>query len=142
MFGIALTTALALASAGPAAGGSEPLFRAAWRGFDTGSFEEAFGPASLAVGDLDGDGDLDVLVGQAHFGTPGVSVMLSDADGTFGAPAHHPLLFDEVVGRVALSDFDADGDLDAALASGLVTEADVDAALAAIEAGTISDLLE
>src|ERR1051325_8172291 len=38
------------------------LFQTPWRGFDTGIFGSGFGPNSFAVGDLDGDGDLDILV--------------------------------------------------------------------------------
>ena len=37
---------------------------APWRAFVTGSYPQGFIPSALAAGDLDGDGDLDVLVGQ------------------------------------------------------------------------------
>jgi hypothetical protein len=89
------------------------LFEAPWRGFDTGIFGQGFGPQSFALGDLDGDGDLDILVGQSFFGSPGVSVLKNNGDQTFAAPVYYSTPLNEVVGEVALSDFDSDGDLDA-----------------------------
>jgi FG-GAP-like repeat/FG-GAP repeat len=89
------------------------LFEAPWRGFDTGTFGHGFGPSSFAVGDLDGDGDLDILVGDNFFGSPGISVLKNNGDQTFAAPVYYPVPLQEVVGEVALSDFDSDGDLDA-----------------------------
>jgi len=89
------------------------LFQAPWRGYDTGIFGNGFGPQSFALGDLDGDGDLDILVGQSFFGSPGVSVLKNNGDQTFTAPVYYSTPINEVVGEVALSDFDSDGDLDA-----------------------------
>ncbi|MGI4869678.1 MAG: beta strand repeat-containing protein, partial [Janthinobacterium lividum] len=68
------------------------------------------GPLSVALGDVDGDGDLDVLT--ANYGGT-VSVRLNDGTGNFTAPATNP---DPAVGSVpisiALGDVDGDGDLD------------------------------
>ena len=89
------------------------LFEAPWRGFDTGIFGQGFGPRSFALGDLDGDGDVDILVGDSFFGSPGVSVLKNNGDQTFTAPVYYSVPLNEVVGEVALSDFDSDGDLDA-----------------------------
>ncbi len=86
---------------------------APWRAFVTGSYPEGFIPISLAAGDLDGDGDLDVLVGQFFFGGPGVSVLKNLGDGTYLPPVYYALAQDRSVGEVALADFDGDGDLDA-----------------------------
>jgi hypothetical protein len=133
-----VTAALLWASASPKASGKSPppvafapvaptgltpyavglpaldgLFQAPWRGFDTGIFGSGFGPSSFAVGDLDGDGDLDILVGDSFFGSPGISVLKNNGDQTFAAPVYYPVPLQEVVGGVALSDFDGDGDLDA-----------------------------
>src|SRR3954465_3018299 len=89
------------------------LFEAPWRGFDTGTFGHGFAPRSFAHGDLDGDGDMDILVGDSFFGSPGVSVLKNNGDQTFAAPVYYSTPLNEVVGEVGLSDFDADGDLDA-----------------------------
>ena len=89
------------------------LFQAPWRGFDTGIFGSGFGPKSFAVGDLDGDGDLDILVGDSFFGSTGISVLKNNGDQTFAAPVYYSLPQSQTVGEVAFSDFDFDGDLDA-----------------------------
>jgi len=89
------------------------LFEAPWRGFDTGIFGEGFGPRSFAIGDLDGDGDADILVGDSFFGFPGISVLKNNGDQTFATPVYYAVPQNEVVGEVALADFDFDGDLDA-----------------------------
>src|SRR4051812_35864853 len=89
------------------------LFDAPWRGFDTGIFGQGFGPRSFALGDLDGDGDIDILIGDSFFGSPGVSVLKNNGDQTFAAPVYYSTPLNEVVGEVGLSDFDGDGDLDA-----------------------------
>jgi hypothetical protein len=102
-----------LASQGGPLAFIDGLFEAPCRGFDTGIFGQGFGPQSFALGDLDGDGDLDILVGQSFFGSPGVSVLKNNGDQTFTAPIYYSVPLNEVVGEVALSDFDSDGDLDA-----------------------------
>ncbi|RAK64052.1 FG-GAP-like repeat-containing protein [Hymenobacter edaphi] len=75
------------------------------------------GPRSLALGDIDGDGDLDLLVANTGVGTVGttLSVRVNDqvSSGSFGAPATGAEL---TVGSspraVTLADVDGDGDLD------------------------------
>ena len=73
-------------------------------------------PGSLATGDVDGDGDLDLVVANTGFyNAQGntVSVRLNNGTGTFAAPASGAEL---TVGtqpqKVVLGDVDADGDLD------------------------------
>ncbi|MBV9959924.1 MAG: VCBS repeat-containing protein, partial [Acidobacteria bacterium] len=93
------------------------LFDAPWRGFDTGNYNSGFAPKSFATGDLDGDGDVDVLVGNtfASFlpAGNGISVLKNQGDKSFAAPVFYVLANAETIGEVGLSDFDADGDLDA-----------------------------
>jgi hypothetical protein len=113
MFAVGPRTAPSLAQYSAPSGFVDGLFQAPWRGYDTGIFGSGFGPNSFAVGDLDGDGDLDILVGDSFFGSPGVSVLKNNGDQTFAAPVYYPAPLNEVVGDVALSDFDFDGDLDA-----------------------------
>jgi hypothetical protein len=78
------------------------LFEAPWRGFDTGIFGSGFGPTSFALGDLDGDGDVDILIGDSFFGSPGISVLINNGDQTFAAPVYYSLPLNQVVGEVAL----------------------------------------
>lgn len=94
-------------------GAFDGLFQAPWRGFDTGVFGQGFAPTSFALGDLDGDGDLDILVGDSFFSSTGISVLKNNGDQTFAAPVYYSLPQSQTIGEVALSDFDVDGDLDA-----------------------------
>ncbi|AMJ66893.1 hypothetical protein AXW84_16725 [Hymenobacter sp. PAMC 26628] len=67
----------------------------------------------LTIGDVDGDGDLDLLltsiIDNGH--APGAALeYLNDGKGTFTASGSVPLGFD--VGQTVLGDIDGDGDLD------------------------------
>ncbi|HET6201957.1 MAG TPA: VCBS repeat-containing protein [Planctomycetota bacterium] len=74
-------------------------------------------PTSVALGDVDGDGDLDAVIGEAGHAPPGEpdrlylndgSGQFTDASGPFPGPRH-------AAQAVALEDVDGDGDLDAVL---------------------------
>jgi hypothetical protein len=76
-------------------------------------------PTSIDLGDIDGDGDLD-LVSTGAYNTLGsltstigvVSVRLNNGAGTFTAPANGTVQVDSAPTSVALGDVDGDGDLD------------------------------
>ena len=50
--------------------------------FDNPEYAVGRRPTSVASGDLDGDGDLDLVTTNFHEGT--ISVLLNNGDGTFG----------------------------------------------------------
>ncbi len=112
---ISKTTALVLAAASivpTRAGGPPRHFQAAWRGFDTGWYPDTLAPNAVSTADLDGDGDLDAVVGRWYWWSPGVSVLRNLGDGSFGPPEPYSFGQGNTVGEVVLIDFDADGDTD------------------------------
>ncbi|HMA35906.1 MAG TPA: FG-GAP-like repeat-containing protein, partial [Chloroflexia bacterium] len=70
-------------------------------------------PSSVAVGDFNRDGNLDLVV--ANFYSNTVSVLLGDGSGGFGAPTNFPVGTEPR--SVAVGDFNRDGILDLAVAN-------------------------
>jgi hypothetical protein len=88
-------------------------------GNDDGTFQNAVNyvagvrPYSVSIGDLDGDGDLDLAV--ANDGSDNVSVLPGNGDGTFNAAVYDT---GDWPTSVSIGDLDGDGDLDLAVANG------------------------
>ncbi len=81
--------------------------------FETGQELPGLAHGGAAAGDLDGDGDMDVVVtGETSAGT--ATTMLFRNDGGLFRIVPTPMR-DVLFGSVALGDYDADGDLDVAL---------------------------
>ncbi|MCH7720899.1 MAG: VCBS repeat-containing protein, partial [Planctomycetes bacterium] len=71
------------------------------------------GPFSVAIGDLDGDGDADLAVANRY--SDNVSVLLNNGDGTFAADVLYGV--GDQPQSVAIGDLDGDGDADLAVAN-------------------------
>lgn len=67
-------------------------------------------PGFVALGDLDSDGDLDLVATGRSTNT--LSLRLNNGSGTFTTPANGTLTLDNAASQVALGDVDSDGDLD------------------------------
>src|SRR2546428_4280465 len=71
-------------------------------------------PRCVAIGDLNGDGTRDLVVGKTNF-VKLVSVMLGNGDGTFGGRTDYGTGSDAV--SVAIGDLNVDGRPDLAVAT-------------------------
>jgi FG-GAP-like repeat len=76
-------------------------------------FHAGFDAANPATGDLDGDGDLDLVV--ANYGATAISVLYGAGDGSFSLPSSYSVF--QTVRSVSLVDVDADGALDAVVSA-------------------------
>ena len=74
------------------------------RDFPTGGND----PASVAVGDFNGDGKLDLVA--ANYNSKSVAVLLANGDGTFQAPLNFAV--GSIPWSVAVGDFNGDGKQD------------------------------
>jgi hypothetical protein len=82
------------------------------------SYAVGWYPKSVAVGDFNGDGHLDVVVANSGFypSFPGsISILLGNGDGTFQAPQSYAAGLDPSC--VAVGDFNGDGYLDLAVSN-------------------------
>ncbi len=82
--------------------------------FDNPEYAVGSRPFSVDTGDLDGDGDLDLVRAYFHEGT--ISVLLNNGDGTFANDVRYEAGFEPA--SVAIGDLDDDGDLDLVVSSG------------------------
>ncbi len=73
------------------------------------------GPISIAAGDLNRDGDVDIAT--ANYGSDDVSVLLGDGSGEFTAAPGSPLAVGDGPTSVAIGDLDGDGEIDLATAN-------------------------
>jgi len=78
---------------------------------DAVTYEQASSPSCLAVGDFNGDGKSDLVMGKS--GTTNVSVRLGNGDGTFGAPTDFGAGPSPI--SLAVGDLNGDGKLDLAV---------------------------
>src|SRR5579871_6595441 len=78
------------------------------------SYTAGFGSDSVAVGDFDGDGHLDLVVANGYSPDSTVSILLGNGDGTFGAARSFAAGYGP--SSVAVGDFNADGFPDLAVA--------------------------
>jgi hypothetical protein len=76
-------------------------------GLSTSAFGAGSFPVSVATGDFNGDGKLDLAVANI---TAGVSVLLGNGDGTFQVPVNYAAGLSSF--SVAVGDFNGDGKLD------------------------------
>jgi hypothetical protein len=87
-----------------------PLASAQTYMFNRADYSTGQGPQTLAIGDFNGDGMMDVVVGNTNSPAHTVSVLLGKPDGTFAANVDYAAGGQPA--SVAVGDFNGDGKLD------------------------------
>ena len=106
-----LIVVVALALAAPAASAQTYMFNRA--DYATGA-----GPQTLAVGDFNNDGIMDIVAGNTHDSSSNnVSVLMGKADGTFATAVDYATVGEP--SAVAVGDFNNDGKLDIVVVYGV-----------------------
>ena len=76
---------------------------------------EAYPPSNLGLGDMEGDGDLDVVLPNTY-GSDSISVWLNSGTSTFTRAPNTPLSVGASIGGMVLADANSDGLLDVMVA--------------------------
>jgi hypothetical protein len=87
-----------------------PLASAQTYTFNRADYATGQGPETLAEGDFNGDGKMDVVVGNTNSQSTTVSVLLGKTDGTFAPAVNYAVVGSPT--SVAVGDFNGDGKLD------------------------------
>jgi hypothetical protein len=78
--------------------------------FNRADYATGQGPQTLAVGDFNGDGKMDVVTGDGLSSADTISVLLGNVDGTFAPHVDYPAGGEPI--SIAVGDFNGDGKLD------------------------------
>ncbi|HEX5154241.1 MAG TPA: VCBS repeat-containing protein [Parafilimonas sp.] len=92
--------------------GKKPLFKNSYYGFATGFYPTGQSPAEVKAGDLDNDGDSDLVVAQQNFSN-GFVVLINQGKGLYAAPVKYNSA--KAALNIVIADLNNDGKKDVAL---------------------------